>query len=195
MTFSIRNLLAIVAVAALSMVAWRSHRDVQREQDRLAILRQQAAIKSVQQNLLPDNPFLHQAIRNTTDEYEVIRKLRIQCDAGMELLREKYGRIEPSGPGIVSIRSLPSIRGDTGKPPVAFSIYVPEERKVWIKHGVRDSRSRWAAPLLIQRSPMFSPNQAPLFRERWTSKSGDDPGEEIRIDVKFDKGGSDARGS
>lgn len=145
MTFSIRNLLALVAVAALGMVAWRSHQDAQREQDRLSTLRRQTAIKSAEQNLFSDNPLLHQAMRNTRDEYEAIRKLRIQCDAGIELLREKYGRIEPSGPGIVSIRALPSIRGDTGKPPVAFRIYVPEERKVWIKYGVRDSKSRSVA--------------------------------------------------
>jgi hypothetical protein len=137
MTFSIRNLLALVVVAALGIVAWRSHQDAQREQDRLTKLLTE--IKSAEQRLSLDNPPLHQAMLITRDEYEAIRKLRKHCDANIELLREKYGSIEPRGPDVLSIRNLPSIRGDTGQTPVALRVYTPKERKVWIKYGVHNN--------------------------------------------------------
>lgn len=161
MTFSIRNLLALVVVAALGIVAWRSDQEAQREQDRLTkvltkIESAEREIESAEIRLHLDNPPLHQAIR---DEYAAIRKSRKQCDANIELLREKYGRIEPQGPNVVSIRTLPSIRGDTGQTPVAYRVYVPEARKVWLKYGVRDSNSYSVAantefePELLRQSP------------------------------------------
>jgi hypothetical protein len=133
MTFSIRNLLTMVVVAALGIVVWRSRQDAQRDQYQLAMLRTE--IKRAEDRLHVDNPVLHQARR---DEYEAIRKLRKQCDANIELLREKYGSIEPRGPRILSIKNLPSMRGDTGGTPVALRVYVPEEREVWLKYGVHD---------------------------------------------------------
>ena len=140
MTFSVRNLLALVVVAALSIVAWRSHQDAQRERNRLTKLlteieSAEQEIKRAEDRLHLGNPPLHQAIR---DEYEAIRNVRKQCDANIELLREKYGSIEPRSPRVLSIKNLPSMRGDTGETPVALRVYVPEEREVWLKYGVHD---------------------------------------------------------
>ena len=138
-TFSLRSLFALIVVAALGFFTWGFVQGVQDEKNRLATILNE--IESAKTELAeiearsawPANPVLQQAIQ---DEHAAIRSLREQSEAHLPWLLDKYASIEPRGPDVVSIRSLPEISG-SGETTIAYRIYAPPEREVWLKCGMK----------------------------------------------------------
>ena len=143
-TFSLRSLFALIVVAALGVFTWRSVEDAQVEKNRLTtILNEIESAKTGLANaeaqnawLHLDKPVLQQAMQ---DEYAAIQSLREQSEAHLPWLRDKYASIEPRGPDVVSIRSLPAISGSLGETTIAYRIYAPPEREVWVQCGMKTS--------------------------------------------------------
>ena len=143
MTFSLRSLLVLIVVAALGFFTWRSVKVAQVEKNRLTtILSEIESAKTGLANaeaqnawLHLDEPVLQQAIQ---DEYAAIQSLRAQSEAHVQWLRDKYASIEPRGPGVLSIRSLPAMNEDFGET-IAYRIYAPPEREVLLMCGMKTS--------------------------------------------------------
>ncbi len=144
MTFSLRSLLALIVVAALGFLTWRSVKVAQVEKNRLTtILNEIESAKTGLANaeaqnawLHLDEPVLQQAIQ---DEYAAIQSLREQSEAHLQWLRDKYASIEPRGPGVLSFRSLPAINGGFRETTIAYRIHAPPKREVWLKCGMKTS--------------------------------------------------------
>lgn len=56
-----------------------------------------------------------------------------------ELLRQKYSILEEREADVLSLRGIPSLSIDTEPAPAVFRLWVPKERPVWIKFGVREA--------------------------------------------------------
>ncbi len=139
MRFSIREMLALALVAALAMVAWRADNEVKAKQITLEQLASEVDTKEA--SLLVKSPELHKSMLIVLDEADQMRKARETCEQHVETLIKKYGKIEPAGRDIVSMRTLPTIRLHGSDIPVVFRVWVPEDRKVWIKYGVHETKS------------------------------------------------------
>jgi hypothetical protein len=141
--FSIRDLLALVFLAALGLLAWQMSDAVNRDRVRLTLLNSE--IKSLEARLRLDNPVLHQAILHSQDELESLAAMRERSLEHFEALRKKYSVIEPRDGAVFSIRGIPSLATDGGPAPVVFRMSVPEQRPVWFKFGVRLARQSMAS--------------------------------------------------
>jgi hypothetical protein len=70
---------------------------------------------------------------------EYFDSLSESAERGMDAfaeLQEKYGKLEPRGDGVVSLRSIPQVNLDGRLAPRVFRIWIPEERNVWLHYGV-----------------------------------------------------------
>jgi hypothetical protein len=134
MTFSLRDLLALVFLAALGLLAWRSGDDARREKLRLAQL--QDKIKALEAEVRWDQPALHQAILHTHEEFQPLGAMRERSLAHFDVLREKYSVMEPREANVLSLRGVPSLPPDSGSAPVLYRLLVPPERDVWLKFAV-----------------------------------------------------------
>jgi hypothetical protein len=136
--FSIRDLFALVLLAALGLLAWQMSDAVDRDRVRLTLLHSE--IKSLETSLRLDNPLLHQAILDSQDELESLAAMRERSLEHFETLRQKYSALEPREGAVFSIRGIPSLSTDTGPAPVVYRMSVPEQRPVWFKFGVHLAR-------------------------------------------------------
>jgi hypothetical protein len=134
MRFSIRALLALMFLAALGMLVWRTFEDAQRDEVRLVQL--QTEINAIQVRLRQDQPAIHQAILHTQDEFQPFRAMRERSMEHFEFVRRKYSTMEPKGAGVLSIREIPSLQTDTKVSTIIFRLLVPEDRTIWLKFGV-----------------------------------------------------------
>jgi len=120
MTFSIRDLLALIFLLALGLLAWRSDQEAKRAQARVVQL--DGEIKSLEAQLRLDHPALHQAILNTRDELAPLEAMRERSLQQFEVLRHKYGNLEPRKPDVLSVRGIPSLAKDASPAPVLYCI-------------------------------------------------------------------------
>lgn len=155
MAVLIRNLLALVVLAALTFFAWRSHQEVQDQRMRLAKLT--AEIELAEEFLQLEHPRLHQALLASVDHYDAIHAIREQCETtGMELLREKYGTIKPY-PDRYSILGLPSMRGETGRMPQVIGVQVPGQGRLWLQYVIQQKESPSAEYVDLVTDPIAPP--------------------------------------
>ena len=94
MRFSIRELLCLAVLAALGMLAFRNYEEAIKEQVKLTELH--TIIKSLEGRLRKDDPALHQAIMHSMDENDSLQDARRRAVEHFDLIRQKYGTIEPA---------------------------------------------------------------------------------------------------
>ena len=132
MRFSIRTLLAAMAVVALTMVAAQTHRKAMYQQNYLVqfaleidTLEQQQKVQAEYRDTMLAQADLHKSLHDN----------RIRCEQAIETLVQRYGSIEPRDSETLSLRNYPTIRTDVGRAPLSFLVLVPEKRPVWLKYG------------------------------------------------------------
>lgn len=144
MTFSIRDLLALMLLIALGLLAWRTWDDARREKGRLAQVHNE--IRSLKAHLRSDQPALHQAILHTRDELKSLDAMRAASLKHFEVLRKKYSTLAPQGDSVFSLRGLPSLATGAGLAPVLFRMWVPGKRPVWLKFGIHSAQQSLHTP-------------------------------------------------
>ena len=133
MKFSIRTLLAVIAVAALAMVAFQSHRRAITERNRglqIAI-----AIETLEQQQTVQVDYRETKLAQD-DLRASLRDNRDRCEQAIQTLVQRYASIEPGDAETLSIRRYPTIRTETTQAPVSFKLLVPEDRPIWLKFGL-----------------------------------------------------------
>lgn len=125
MTFSIRELLALGFVVALSFLTFRTFVDTSQQRARLTQL--QVEVQTLEAELLFSGP-----ISQIEDEFAPLHTSSERAVEHFPQLREKYSTIQPRGPGVMSVRSIPNFDSDR----IQYRIIVPEGRSVWLKFGV-----------------------------------------------------------
>ena len=138
MTFSIRDLLALIFLFALALLAWRSAEETGRARARARQL--DGEIKSLELQLRLDQPALHQEILHTADEQASLAALGERSLKQFETLREKYSALVPREQDVLSLRGVPSLAKDPSPAPVLFRLLVPTQRPVWLKYGVHPAK-------------------------------------------------------
>ncbi len=133
MKFSIRTLLALVAVAAFAMVALRSYRKAITEQNRSVQL--ELAIESLEQQQVVQVDYRETKLAQD-DLNASLQDNRDLCEQAIKVLVERYGLIKPVDAETLSIRRSPAIRADTSHAPILFKLFVPEDRPIWLKFGL-----------------------------------------------------------
>jgi hypothetical protein len=134
MTFSLRDLLALFVLLALALLGWRTSQQARQEKARLVELRKE--IEKLEVCMRLDRPDLHQAMLNTLDEMQPLAEMRQRALAQLDLLRSRYGGLEPRGADVLSLRGLPSLPEGEEPAPILFRLLVPEQRPLWLKFGV-----------------------------------------------------------
>src|SRR5688500_13808307 len=112
MTFSLRDLLALFVLLALALLGWRTYQQTRQDKARLAELRDE--IKQLEIEVRLDNPALHQALLHTLDERQPLTAMRERSLAQFDVLRTKYGALEPREADVLSLRGLPSLPDGDG---------------------------------------------------------------------------------
>ena len=138
MRFSIRELLCLAVLAALGMLAFRNFEEAIKEQVKLTEV--QRIIKSLEGRLRKDDPALHQAIMHSMDENDSLQDARQRAIEHFDLIRQKYGTIEPRGADVVSLRGVPMLQTGNGPAPISFRMLIPPQRTVWLKYGVHPTK-------------------------------------------------------
>ena len=142
MQFSIRSLLAMLLLCGILFPLVMGLGQVRREE---AMLRQLAnEIDLYRQRLALNDPQRKRLRQHQLEEYASLRSLRDTAETHFASVQAKYGTIEPRGPGVLSLRTVPQLSLDGTPPPVVFRLSVPKERQVWLKYAVvpRTDRNR-----------------------------------------------------
>jgi hypothetical protein len=138
MTYSTRDLLALISLVALGLLPWRIWTKTRQEKARVAQL--QSEVSSLEAIVRLDHPTLHQAILHTQDEFRPLGAMRERSLEQFDVLRQKYSTLEPHGVDVLSIRGIPSLSTDSESAPIIFRLYVPVERPVWFMFGVHSAQ-------------------------------------------------------
>lgn len=139
MRFSIRSLLAIMLLCGIAFPLIVGLGNVRREEAMRAQL--QNEIQLLREQLALDDP-KHQLVRkHRTDEFESLKQLREIAQQHFATLQKKYGKVDPRGPGVVSLRTIPQLMLQNGVTPTAFRLQVPGDREVWLKYAVVQNKA------------------------------------------------------
>lgn len=112
-------------------------RQVQRDEALRSKLAREIDVQ--RQQLALDDPQRVLIRKHQRDQYESTGRLRAIALEQFKIVQQKYGEIEPQGPDVVSIRTIPQLSVDQKRPPVVFRILVPAEREVWLKYSLVSS--------------------------------------------------------
>ena len=134
MRFSIRSLLAILLLCAISFPLVSGIADLRRDEEIQMQLR--VEIEALRERMALDDPQRQRIKQHQRDELTSIRTMREQAERQFETLQQKYGGIDVRGPDVLSLRTVPQLRRDKTQPPVVFRIHVPTDRDVWLKYAV-----------------------------------------------------------
>ncbi|MCS7468026.1 hypothetical protein NZK35_15335 [Stieleria sp. ICT_E10.1] len=134
MRFSIRSLLAILLLCAISFPLVTGIADLRRDEAMRTQLR--VEIETFRERLALDDPQRQRIKQHQRDELTSIRAIREQAERQFESLQQKYGGIEVRGGDVLSLRTIPQLRRDRTQPPVVFRLRVPTDRDVWLKYAV-----------------------------------------------------------
>ncbi len=152
MRFSIRDLLLTMLVIAIAAMLYRSMLYQRELQARVQQTRAEAMALETQLAVEVDLVSQLHAQRVALNE---AKSIAATLKEAFPALQNKYGRIEVRNEQTLSIRRFPTLRepNDTHEF-VRYRIYVPKERKIYLKFGVEtkhlhdpqppaDSSSRW----------------------------------------------------
>ena len=144
MQFSIRSLLAILLLCGILFPLVMGLGQVRRDE---AMLRQLAnEIDLHRQRLALNDPQRKLIKQHQQEEYASLRSLRDAAETHFVSVQEKYGKIEPRGPNVLSLRTVPQLSLDAAPSPVVFRLLVPKERQVWLKYAVIQRTNRNGTP-------------------------------------------------
>lgn len=163
MTFSFRELLALLLVIGLGLLAWRTQRAARHDQAALAALRSE--LQELEALTAVGQPDVHQALLAEQDERDLLRSERQTAEEAFARIRDKYGALAPPSPGELALRRVPSLPVDD-ETPIVFRLSVPEDRPVWLCFGVRPGTPN------VQRSATPSELVKSLLRESPSSVTG-----------------------
>ncbi|MCA9140591.1 MAG: hypothetical protein KDB00_27655, partial [Planctomycetales bacterium] len=107
---------------------------VQRDEALRAQLVNEIDVK--RQQLALDDPQRVLIRKHQQENFDSIRRLRDIAERQFQVIQHKYGSIEPKGPEIVALRTVPQLSLDGNLAPVVFRISVPTEREVWLKYAL-----------------------------------------------------------
>ena len=96
--------------------------------------------------------------REDSDKRIGLQAIQNFCRTEIIALQEKLISRQRIGPEYVSIKSLPTMRLDVGRHPVAFSIHVPEDSEVWLQF-VHDLEILDDTPSVSQNQQTPSPRE------------------------------------
>lgn len=155
MRFTIRDLLGFVVVVALALGVWRLR--ATRGTETAELYRLQNEITSLEAMVRLDMPGVREALLRTQDEVDGLRASSFVASQQLDVLRAKYGALEPRAPDVLSLRNIPSPYVDSGSIH-SFRLSIPEQRAIWLKCGVHISSgslgsARDIEPTLVKESP------------------------------------------
>ena len=152
MRISIKQLFFLVFLSAIGIAMAFNHRrgneakaQIKRLENEIRIAERELAS---QKNTYNDRLKIY---RENSDKRIGLQAIQDFCRTEIIALQEKLISRQRIGPEYVSIKSLPRMRLDVGRHPVAFSIHVPEDSEVWLQF-VHDLE-------IIDDTPSVSQNQ------------------------------------
>jgi hypothetical protein len=114
MKYSIRGLLAFTLLVILAMILWRYRLQTTQARARLATLHGER--NSLEEKIRVHAPRPDEAVVSQSDELESLQAIRVRAAEHIGHLLNKYGAIEPPGPGTVAVRAVPSLPSDDSSP-------------------------------------------------------------------------------
>ncbi|MBL8891508.1 MAG: hypothetical protein JNL67_16125 [Planctomycetaceae bacterium] len=139
MRFSLRSLIVASLLVAGVLLATGSFYGLEQERRRLAKI--SSELSQLEPSLLVDFPQRHQALVHSLHNFSSLRSLREQATSHVESIRNRYSGIERRGPDVLTIRTIPGLRGAQVLSSHEFKLFVPESRPVWLKFGVHPTES------------------------------------------------------
>ena len=134
MRISIKHLFLLVFLSAIAIAMAFNHRRGNEAKQHIEELEQE--ILYAGRELDSEKNSYNDALkidREYSDKRIGLQAIRDFCGTEIIALQEKFISRQRIGPEYVSIKSLPTMRLDFGRRPVAFSIHVPEDSEVWLQ--------------------------------------------------------------
>ncbi len=132
--FSIRSLLAIILLCGLIFPLAIGVYQVRRNE--LVRAQLHAEIAYLQIFLVSDDLKQNGVWKHQEDEFASLRELREIAEKNFSDIQNRYGKIQPRGPGVVSLRTIPQLSIGSVPAPTVFRLLVPASREVWLKYAV-----------------------------------------------------------
>ena len=134
MRISIKQLFFLVFLSAIGIAMAFNHR--RGNEAKAQIKRLEHEIRRAKNELDHNKNSYNDALkiyRENSDKRIGLQAIQDFCRTEIIALQEKLISRQRIGPEYVSIKSLPRMRLDVGRHPVAFSIHVPEDSEVWLQ--------------------------------------------------------------
>ena len=175
MTISIKQLFLLVFLSAIGIAMAFNHQ--RGNEAKAQIKRLENEIRIAERELAYQKNTYNDALKRYQENSVKrigLRAVRDYCENAISALQEKHISRQRIDPEFVSIKSLPSMRGDSSRPPVIFSIYIPEDTEVWLQYE-HDLE-------ILEASPSVSQNR------QITSPLGPSPGSVVRYEAQLAPG-------